>query len=61
MKNGSSEVQWLKLSKDYLNFENDVYICFTYLAPVHSAYNVRHDMDIMSVLESDVRQLSEKG
>ena len=33
----SSELIWLKLSKKYFGFKNDVYLCFVYIAPANSS------------------------
>ena len=48
IENACSEIQWLKLSKEYFFLEKDLFICFTYIAPDTSTYTIRHNLDITS-------------
>lgn len=60
-ENTCSEIQWLKLCKHYFSLENDLYICFTYMAPEHSSYVLRHNLDILSIIEKDISHYSNLG
>ena len=57
----SSELFWLKLSKNYFGFKNDLFLCFVYIAPANSSYVLRHDLDILQLLENDIAQYSKLG
>ena len=57
----SSEIQWLKLSKTFFGFQNDLYVCFVYIAPANSSYVVRTNIDILSLLEKDILKYSNNG
>ena len=61
LKNTNSEFQWLKLSKTFFTFENDLYICFAYIAPEHSSYVVRHNLEVLTQLEADISTYSTQG
>ena len=61
IKNTSSEIQWIKLSKHFFAFEQDVYLCFTYIAPGNSSYVVRHNLDILSIIENDISRFHNLG
>ena len=57
----SSELFWLKLSKKYFGFKNVVYLCFVYIAPANSSNVLRHNLDILNLLENDVAKYSKLG
>ena len=57
----SSELFWLKLSKNYFGFKNDLFLCFVYIAPANSSYVLRHNLDILQLLENDIAQYSKLG
>ena len=59
--NKSSELQWLKLSKEYFGFSDDLFICFAYIAPSNSSYVIRHDLHILDKLEQDILMFKSKG
>ena len=61
LENSSSEVQWLKLDKNYFSLEKDIFLCFAYIAPSNSSYCLRHNLDILSIIEKDVNSLSLRG
>ena len=56
-----SEIQWLKLSKEFFGFENDIFLCYIYIAPFNSTYVLRNNLDIMGQLEQDLTLYSQKG
>ena len=51
---------WLKLHKNFFNFEQDLYICGIYISPSPSSYMKRNDVDknIFDKLDSDVTRFS---
>ena len=61
LNNSCSEIQWLKLSKDFFGFDKDLFICYTYLAPSNSSYVKRNNLDILSILQRDVGKYSQMG
>ena len=52
----SSELFWIRLSKTYFGFKNDVFRCFAYIAPV-----LRHNLDILRLLENNIAKYSKLG
>jgi exonuclease III len=52
---------WIKLDKVFFNMDDNVFICFTYIAPesspVHNIYNV----DIFIQLEQDILLFNDRG
>ena len=52
----SSERVWVKL-KEFFKRENDLYICFVYVVPEHSDYNIRVNPDMMNMLKEDIVEL----
>ncbi len=52
---------WIKLSKQFFNLENDIYICCTYIPPVNSSFYQNRNVNMLSCFEQDVHKLSPKG
>lgn len=61
IQNTCSEVQWVKLCKDYFTLENDLYSCFANIAPENSPYVIRLNLDILSIMEKDISHFSNLG
>ena len=61
IKNTSSEIQWIRLTKEFFGFEKDLYICFTYFAPSNSSYVTRNNLDVLQILEHNVTEYSQIG
>ena len=59
--NKCSEIQWVKLSKEYFSLENDLFVCFTYIAPDNSTYAIRHNLDILHTLQNDISHFGNLG
>ena len=47
--------------KNYFGFKNDLFLCFVYIAPANSSYVLRHNLDILQLLEKDIAQYSKLG
>ena len=56
-----SEIQWMKLSKDFFGFERDLYISYVYFSPSNSSYIVRQNFDVFSILQRDITRYSVNG
>lgn len=54
-------VIWLKLSKSFFTWINDLYLAIVYLSPEHSSLTVRENPDFFDKLESDLAFFSQKG
>ena len=37
LENKTSEIQWVRLLKDFFSILNDVYLCYTYIEPTYSS------------------------
>ena len=61
LSRNSSEIFWLKLSKLYFGFTDDVYLCYAYIAPVNSSYTLRNNLDILQMLETNIVKYSKLG
>ena len=55
-----TEYIWIKLDKNYFNFDNNIYIAFTYISPLSSSFSGKND-DIYELLENDISQFSSDG
>ena len=55
-----TEYIWIKLEKNYFNFDNNIYIAFTYISPLSSSFSGKND-DIYELLENDISQFSSDG
>ena len=58
-----TEYIWLKLSRNFFGFPNDIYICFIYIPPANSTYTLRTgiDKDIFENLEKNISYFGNKG
>ena len=56
-----TDIIWLRLCKEYFNFEKDMYICALYISPSNSTYLQRTDKDVFNTLENDIIKFSRKG
>ena len=45
---------WIQMSKDLFNFDDDVYICNTYVLPPNSPLHNQTDFDFFEQIESDI-------
>ena len=61
IKNECSEIQWMKLSKDFFGFERDLNICYVYFSPSNSSYIVRQNLDVFSISQRDITRYSVNG
>jgi hypothetical protein len=61
LKNSSGEIQWLKLCKSFFGLNKDMYVCFVYMPPSNSSYVVRHNLEVMNMLTSDVLKYGQLG
>lgn len=61
LKNSNSEIKWLKVCKTFFGLNKDIYVCFVYLPPSNSSYAIRHNLDIMDTLCSDVMNYGKSG
>ena len=52
---------WLKLDKNYFHIDDDIYICFTYIAPESSPVHNMYNVDIFDQLEQDIVLFSQRG
>ena len=57
------EYIWLKLSKHFFGFDNDIYMCFVYIPPANSSYAIRTDLnnDIFDNIEKSISEFSKRG
>ena len=51
----------MRLSKDFFSLPNDIYLYYIYIAPVYSSHTVRHNFDILSLLEYNISHYSSLG
>lgn len=56
-----SGIIWIKVLKDVFSFDEDVYICTTYIPPAGSKVLNSHDIDIFEELELDVARYKQLG
>ena len=63
MDNSNCEYIWLKLSKSFFGFNNDVYLCFAYIPPANSSYTIRTGLnkDIFDNMEESIGRFSKEG
>lgn len=59
--NIEQDIVWLKLSKFYFHWENDLYIAFIYISPEYSSHTVRENPQYFEKLESDIAYFSSRG
>lgn len=53
LNNGTSEYQWLKLCKEFFNFEKDIFICVVYYGPAST-------VNLIEILEKDINEKYER-
>ena len=65
LKNGLSFLEhrnndyiWLKLSKEFFNFDEDLYMCVAYIPPENSNYYKVRGQDTFSYIENDILRYS---
>ena len=51
----------MRLSKEYFSLSRDIYLCFTSIARAYSSCTLRHNLDILSLLETDISYYSSLG
>ena len=56
-----SEYQWLMLDKNFFGFDTDVYLCFAYIPPQYSSYNIDQNIDFLELIENDISAYKCKG
>lgn len=61
LKNTKADFQWIKLEKEFFNFEKDLYICMLYNPPEGSSYSRGIDFDILDCIEKDVTHFKSIG
>ena len=54
-------ILWLKISKDILSFNQDVYICVSYIPPAGSKVIRNDDIDLFEQLEIDIIKYKNLG
>ena len=50
-----------EIIKCFFSPSNDVYLCYTYIAPTYSSYTVRHSLGSLSLIEKDISHYSSLG
>ena len=58
IKSEHDDQLWIKLSKNFLNIESDIYIALCYIVPTNSSYN---SSDTFDVLEREIHKYSTLG
>lgn len=61
LQSTSSELQWIKLCKSKFGLLNDLFVCFVYIAPSNSSYSKRHNLEVLQILENDLKNYTNKG
>ena len=52
---------WIKLKKDFFNFEKDIFICFAYIPPLSSTYTRKLEYDIFQKIEDEKSKFPNEG
>jgi exonuclease III len=52
---------WIKLQKEFLNADRDLYIGVIYLPPENSTFSRRQEIDVINSLEEDINLFSKTG
>ena len=52
---------WLKLCKEVLNIERDIYVCGSYIPPIDSSFYKNREADPFSQLEQDINNFQKNG
>ena len=61
MQSFSGDKVWIKLKKDFFNFERDIFMCFVYAPPDSCPHSNNLDYDIFEKLELDITTHSNLG
>lgn len=61
VKNDVDYILWLRLDKHFFQIVDDIYLCFTYIAPESSPVHAIYNDDMFSLLENDIFDFSSKG
>lgn len=59
IQNTSSEFQWIKLLKDYFCFENDIFLCCSYISPCF--FKQKSDSDTLDAILKDINTFRNNG
>jgi len=54
LENTHKDFQWLKLDKNFFNFNKDIFLCLAYIIPSNSSYKQQGDEDILEIIEKDI-------
>ena len=54
-------IMWIKLSRDLFDFNEDVYLCNTYIPPHYSKVNITNEFDILNEIELGIEKYKNKG
>ena len=60
LKQGPSELVWLKISKDYFGIPNDIMLCLCYVVPSNATGQRLVEYDIFDQIVLDMSDLSER-
>ena len=52
---------WLKIGKEYVNGDQDFYVCCLYIPPDRSVFYTLYNCDLFFELESQIARFSEHG
>ena len=47
--------------KNFFGFDTDVYLCFAYIPPQFSSYNIDQNIDFLELIENDISAYKCKG
>ena len=61
LKNTKSDFQWIKLEKEFFNFDQDLFICMVYDPPENSSYSKGIDHNILDCIEKDITHYQNLG
>ena len=64
LENTHKDFQWLKLDKNFFNFNKDIFLClaYIYIIPSNSSYKQQGDEDILEIIEKDItNEYKDKG
>lgn len=61
LPNDHTEIQWIKVEKDYFGFSSDICICLVCNPPSISTFSTKIDEDILEKVESDIIKYKTQG